>query len=584
MRYLALATDYDGTIASHGTVFPETLASLKRLADSGRHLILVTGRDLEDLLRVFPQVELFERVVAENGALVYDPRTKQETLLCEQPDPAFVQRLHELRVDPLRVGRAIVATWTPAETVVLEVIKEMGLELQVIFNKGAVMVLPSGVNKSTGLACALRQLELSSHNVVGVGDAENDHAFLQSCECSVAVANALDTLKERCDLVTRSDHGAGVEELIEEVLADDLVRAAPRLTRHEIVLAHRVTDAHPDPRAGSARNDRPQEIRLPPYGGSILVAGPSQSGKSSAVMGLVERIAEKQYQFCLIDPEGDYESFGGALSLGDPKHPAGIDGAMKLLVKPEENVTLNLLGIALPDRPLMFAGLLPRLLELRARTGRPHWLVIDEAHHLLPASWMPAPATLPQEMQGTVLITTHPEKVARAALEAVTTVVALGNDPMDIFEGFGEAAGVALPFSSTDFELRAGEAAVWRVGEPSPIRARTLPGTVDRRRHTRKYAEGELPPERSFWFRGPDGKLNLRAYNLVMFAQMASGVDEETWEFHRRGGDYSRWIREFIKDDVLAADVEAAERSSMPATESRAQILEAIQRRYTLPG
>jgi HAD superfamily hydrolase (TIGR01484 family) len=582
MRYLALATDYDGTIASHGTVPPETLAALKRLLDSGRHLVLVTGRDLEDLLRVFPQVELFGRVVAENGGVVYDPRTKQETLLCEPPNPAFVERLHELRIEPLRVGRAIVATWTPNETVVLEAIKDLGLELQVIFNKGAVMVLPSGVNKSTGLACALRQLGLSCHNVVGVGDAENDHAFLQSCECSVAVANALETLKERCDLVTAGDHGTGVKELIDQILADDLVSAAPRLTRHEIVLAHRVPDGPGDGEFHG--NGRPQEIRLPPYGGSILVAGPSQSGKSNTVMGLVERITEKHYQFCLIDPEGDYESFGGALSLGDPAHPAGIDGAMKLLVKPDENVTLNLLGVPLPDRPLLFAGLLPRILELRARTGRPHWLVIDEAHHLLPASWVPAPATLPQEMQGTVLITTHPGKLARAALEPVAMVMALGNEPMDIFEGFAEARGATLPFSSVGFELRAGEAAVWRVGEPSPIRVRTLPGLSDRRRHTRKYAEGELPPERSFYFRGPDDKLNLRAYNLVLFAQMAKGVDEETWEFHRRGRDYSHWFREFIKDDVLAADVEAVERSNMDASESRARILEVIQRRYTLPA
>ena len=48
-----------------------------------------------------------------------------------------------------------------------------------IFNKGAVMILPSGVNKATGLAAALEELGLSPHNVVGVGDAENDHAFLE---------------------------------------------------------------------------------------------------------------------------------------------------------------------------------------------------------------------------------------------------------------------------------------------------------------------------------------------------------------------------------------------------------------------
>ena len=82
-------------------------------------------------------------------------------------------------MSPLSVGRSIVATWEPNEGLVLQAIKELGLELEIIFNKGAVMILPSGVNKATGLVAALDELELSPHNVIGVGDAQNDHAFLQ---------------------------------------------------------------------------------------------------------------------------------------------------------------------------------------------------------------------------------------------------------------------------------------------------------------------------------------------------------------------------------------------------------------------
>ncbi|MDO8945124.1 MAG: HAD-IIB family hydrolase, partial [Desulfobacterales bacterium] len=191
MRYLVLATDYDGTLAHHGLVSEPTLAALERLKHSGRKLILVTGRELEDLLRVFPQAGLFDRIVAENGALLYRPATGEEKTLGEPPPPAFVRRLRELGVGPLSTGRVIVATWTPFETAVLETIRELGLELQVIFNKGAVMVLPSGVNKATGLAAALKELALSPAVVVGIGDAENDHAFLQLCACAVAVENAL---------------------------------------------------------------------------------------------------------------------------------------------------------------------------------------------------------------------------------------------------------------------------------------------------------------------------------------------------------------------------------------------------------
>jgi len=129
------------------------------------------------------------------------------------------------------VGQCIVATWRPFESTVLEVIRGMGLELQTISNKDALMVLPSGIDKASGLQVALNELGLSPHNTVGVGDAENDDAFLAMCECSVAVANALPALKESADLVTVGSHGAGVEELIVKLLSEDLASLAARVKR-----------------------------------------------------------------------------------------------------------------------------------------------------------------------------------------------------------------------------------------------------------------------------------------------------------------------------------------------------------------
>jgi HAD superfamily hydrolase (TIGR01484 family) len=169
MRFLALACDYDGTLAHDGKVDGPTLAALERARASGRRLILVSGRERPDLERTFGHLELFDRAVLENGALLYHPAAKSERLLAPAPPPAFADRLKQLGVAPLAVGRAIVATWRPHEHAVLEAIRELGLELQVIFNKEAVMVLPSGVNKASGLAAALGELGLSPHNVVAVG-------------------------------------------------------------------------------------------------------------------------------------------------------------------------------------------------------------------------------------------------------------------------------------------------------------------------------------------------------------------------------------------------------------------------------
>ncbi len=85
MRYYALACDYDETLASKGQVDEKTLAALERLKNSGRKLVLITGRILEELIHIFPQISMFDRVVAENGALLYRPTTREERLLGETP-------------------------------------------------------------------------------------------------------------------------------------------------------------------------------------------------------------------------------------------------------------------------------------------------------------------------------------------------------------------------------------------------------------------------------------------------------------------------------------------------------------------
>ena len=228
MRYRALASDYDGTLAHDGELNLVTAEALDRLRHSGRRLLMVTGREMEELKQVCRLLDRFEWIVAENGALLYRPADGETKFLCAPPDQALVDRLHAARVQPFSVGHAIVATREPYEEIVLEAIRDLGLELQVIFNKGAVMILPTGVNKATGLKAALDEMEIEAASVVAVGDAENDHAFLELCGLGAAVANALPSLKERADLVTMGARGEGVIELIDQLIANDLAHVTPR--------------------------------------------------------------------------------------------------------------------------------------------------------------------------------------------------------------------------------------------------------------------------------------------------------------------------------------------------------------------
>jgi len=570
MRYLALAADYDGTLATDGRVDAQTVAGLEQLIASGRKLILVTGRQLDELLEIFPQISLCERVVAENGALLYRPATREQKGLGQPPPESFVRALQARHVSPLSVGHSIVATVHPQETIVLEVIRDLGLELQVIFNKGSVMVLPAGVNKATGLMAALQELTMSPHNVTGVGDGENDHALLTLCECGVAVANAVPMLKETADLVMTKDHGAGVVQLIDDMVSDDLSQYDTRLVRHHILIGTR---------------EHGEEVRVSPYGSNILLAGSSGSGKSSLAGGILERLAEQAYQFCIIDPEGDYESFEHAVTVGTAEHAPTADEVFQLLEKPDVNAVVNLIGLPLHDRPAFFVGLLPRLQELRVKTGRPHWIVVDETHHLLPADWEPATLTLSHKSSSMMFITVHPDQVAREVLRDIDTVIALGDQPAETLRLFGKGRGESLR-SFPQTALAPGEALVWHPAmNEHPFTMRIAPSKLDRKRHQRKYTEGELPQERSFYFRGPEGKLNLRAQNLMLFMQIGDGVDDATWVHHLKQGDYSRWFRERIKDDGLAEEARLIERQpNLPPSESRRLIRAAIEKQYTLPA
>ena len=192
---------------------------------------MVTGRELPDLQLVCQVLDRFDWIVAENGALLFRPSDSFSKLLCEPASAALAQQLATARAEPLSIGRAIIATREPHEVLVLELIKKLGLELQVIFNKGAVMVLPTGVNKATGLTAVLKEMNIAPANVVAIGDAENDHAFLSMCGVGVAVANALPMLKEHADLVTQGARGAGVTELIDRILATDLADIPARGVR-----------------------------------------------------------------------------------------------------------------------------------------------------------------------------------------------------------------------------------------------------------------------------------------------------------------------------------------------------------------
>ena len=568
VRYLAVVTDYDGILADEGKPSENAFAAIRRLRASGRRVILNTGRRMEELVSLCPNLVVFDCVIAENGAVFYDPSTHREVLLGDPPPTCFIERLKALNVQPLEVGRVIVGTWMPHQAAVLQAIQETGLELQVIFNRAAVMVLPAGVNKATGMDYALRRLGLSRHEVVGIGDSENDHSFLARSECAATVSNAVSSILQVAHIVTKAASGEGFAELANELINNDLCRVDTQVPQHLLTIGRK-----PD---GST-------VSISPYGLNILIAGPSGTGKSTVAAGLVERLIEQEYQLCIVDPEGDYGSLPDVVTIGHQNHAVTVTEVLALLENPKITLNVNLLGIPLADRPQFFGQLFPSLQATRTRSGHPHWIVLDEAHHMLPGDWAPLGQALPQSLGETILVTVHPDHLSPMILKLVDIIIAVGPTPEKTIAKFAGAIGqqVTWPEGLTGSYQHA---VVWFPSQESPpYSIKTIPGTADRIRHHRKYAEGNMR-HRSFFFRGPHGRLNIRAHNLTIFSQIAEGVDDDTWMYHLRRGDYSHWFRNAVNDSYMADQAEQIEhRLDLHPAESRRLIRGLIEARYTLP-
>jgi hypothetical protein len=202
---------------------------------------------------------------------------------------------------------------------------------------------------------------------------------------------------------------------------------------------------------------------------------------------------------------------------------------------------------------------------------------------MLPGDWAHLGRALPHSLGETVLVTVHPDHLAPLVLRLVDVIIAVGPAPQKTIRKFADLIGQPLDWPEGLSNSR-NSAVVWfpRRNEP-PYSIQIIPGTAERIRHHRKYAEGNMR-HRSFFFRGPGGRQNIRAQNLALFTQIADGVDDETWMYHLRRGDYSRWFRGAVKDSYMADQAEQIERrQDLHPAESRRLIRGLIEARYTLP-
>jgi len=367
------------------------------------------------------------------------------------------------------------------------------------------------------------------------------------------------------DLTVSGERGAGVRELIERIIEDDL-ESFDDLAARGIELG--TADSGP--------------VRLRPYCGGVLLVGSSGAGKSTLATGFIERLGAAGYQYCLIDPEGDYEDLPDSMTIGTPQRAPSPEEAVQILLA-GQNVVLQLLGVDIPERPRYFEALAARLGESRSVSGRPHWIIMDEAHHFFPED---GSAGSLYGRHSLFFITTKPALLARKAVEHIDAVIAVGDHAGEMIAASWHRSGVQARTCDIQPPPLRGEALLSRrTSADKAERFVVSPGKTQQRRHRRKYAQGELTQEKSFFFTGPTFALKLRAQNLTSFLQLGFGVDDETWDYHLRLGEYSHWIRESLGDEELAADVAQIEtQAGLTAADSRARIKDQIESRYTAPA
>jgi len=407
MRYVALAAGFDGTLARDGRCDERCIEALRALAATGRKLILVTGRELRELLEIFPEARLFDYVVAENGAVMHRPATRESEILAQAPPEILLQELRRRHVTPLTVGSSIVRTVQANEAEVSAALRKLQLDFQLVTNPGALMMLPAGVNKASGVWAALRELGVSRHNLVAIGDGENDLALFEFAAHAVAVQNADPLVKRVANRTTLGARCDGFLELARDLIATDLADAAPR---HKVVVGVRENGA---------------TVEITPCRDTVLVHGPAGSGKGALCNRLLEQFLASSYQCCIIGAEGGGMRMPGEVEVfGDQHEVPRLTEILSALDQPTASVAINLAALAVETRPVFTDALLVQLQALHDRLGRPHVVLIDQAHSFLTDGIIASSARLSEVTM--IYATAEPGRLPARILESVTLTLNSG--------------------------------------------------------------------------------------------------------------------------------------------------------------
>lgn len=551
--FKALACDYDGTIASRDRIVPEALFALGRAREAGLRLVLVTGRTFFELMRVCEQLDLFDAVVAENGGVIYVPATGR---IEDQAPPPSSLLLAELdrRGIPFQVGRVIVGTARGDEQGVREALITSGMDLDVVYNRAALMLLPKGISKGAGVGQVIRKLGLSFHDVLALGDAENDLDLFEACGWAGCPSNAVSALKEQADWIFPGEDGDAISQAI----------VGPILNGHLSI------DGSPRRRIALGwASGTAEPVTIPARSVNVLILGDPLSGKSWLVGAFIERLVQQRYAVCVIDPEGDYRvlrqlpavTWFGIGEIGT------VAGALKQFKRDPSACVVVDLSMLSHDKKLQVIGnALGLIRQLRNDLGLPHWVVLDEAHYSLHRDGVPDQAIGLME-KGFCLATYRASWLRETVVRGADILIVsrtTARDELAFLRSYlaGLPVGAEQAISALP-DLPRGRFLLVHTSGTDAHTVLTFvatPRETPHVRHLKKYADSRVSHERSFFFRRPDGRVVATADSLNTFRQALATVEEQVLAHHAVRGDFSRWVRDVFVDRVLASQLGKTER------------------------
>jgi hydroxymethylpyrimidine pyrophosphatase-like HAD family hydrolase len=555
MRLKALALDYDGTIAEHGNMAPEVRAAVGRAREAGLTVIIVTGRILGDLRRVCGDLSFADAIVAENGAVVAFPRSGRSTALHVPPSPAFLDELRKRGVQ-FETGETVIEADASAAPAALEAIRQLEQPLSLLFNRGRMMILPQAISKASGLASALDALRLSEHNVLAIGDAENDHELLRIAEIGVAVEWGSAALKAVADEVLPGDAPPAVAQYLESLI-------------ERTSGTHALTIRRPRRRVTLGVTAGGNELSLAVTGRNVLISGDPRSGKSWVGGLLCEQLILHGYSVCVVDPEGDYASLEAlprvtVVGGGDP--PPRPHELLRLLRHPDRSIVIDLSRLSHVDKLEYLRGALPQIAIVRSRTGLPHRVLLDEAHYFLCGE--DAMDLLDTSAGGCTLVTYQASRLQCDVLAAADVMlVTRATDPHEV-----QSLAQATKAEHVDLDewqrilegLEVDEAAMLpgaraEESEGRLRRIRLAERLTPHVRHRMKYLDVPVPDRHAFIFRERGRSTGEYAHTLKEFIDVLGRTAPERLHEHIQGGDFSRWIADVFGDRLLAMNIRSLE-------------------------